>query len=206
MVVFLSVLSMDYTNTNKVSVSLVCLSLWSVILPVMGEFRWWESSKGQLVQCPAWSSPDLKVGWGCSGPPAVQFENLPRWSSTVTACLKAQSLWDFFFFFFWLSLLFFCCVSWGNMYFVHCCIPLWNGWMGICYCNVSCLLPLAGWASLAPLPVLQSWMLQPHCGLTGRPPVIWHLDQFVSTFLFVLGSPEVSVVLLVWFPICLIKG
>lgn len=94
MVICLSVLSEDYTHTNKVSMSLVWFSLGSIIQS--WKFRWWGCSQGQLVPCPAWSSAALKVGSGCFGPPPVQLENLPRRSSAVTACPKAQSLWDFF--------------------------------------------------------------------------------------------------------------
>lgn len=165
-------------------------------------------SEGALqVQHPAWSSTALKVGSDCSGPPPVQFENLPRWSSAVTACPKAQSLWDFF-----LVLLLLIVTVVLLLYILEKLYSPLDEWisrmdiLNISCFDSSCLLPLAGWVSLAPSPFLKFWMLLPHSGLTGLSPVLWHLGQFVNTFFFVLGSPEVPLVLLVWFPICLIKS
>lgn len=119
-----------------------------------------------------------------------------RWSSTVTACPKALSLWNVFLLLLLLivTVVLLLCILEKRALLIAV-FPF--GWLDICYCNASCWLPLAGSASLAPSPFLECCMLQPHSGLTGLPPVMWHLAQFVNTFFFVLGSPKVAAVLLV---------
>lgn len=121
--------------------------------------KFWGSSPGQLVQCPAQSSSALKVWSGYSGPPPVQFENLPRWGSTVTAYPKALSLWNFFLLLI-VTVVLLLCILGKHVLCPSLYSPL-DGWMAICYCNASCLLPLAGSASLAPSPFLNAGCCSP---------------------------------------------
>lgn len=142
MVVCLYVRSMDYTNTNKVSMSLVVFSIGSII-------QSWKNLDAESPLEVSWSSVLLEAVllWGLDQAALGLLQSsLKPFQDGVQQWQPAPkpSHCEISFFFFWLSLLSFCCVSWRSMCFVHCCIPLWRAeWVCTVIMHHSCFLWLA---------------------------------------------------------------